>query len=177
MVEKEITCPGCGLARLRQGESFYTGGYNASPECWKLFTQILGRSFGDGMLYGQVHQLAVDAYAAQHAGGNHGYKSAVVHLAGLHLVLERGEPPTSLAPLLQRLAGALETWPHLPPPDVNCPVTVQNVVAAKSPEDHANQVWQWADSVWRSWVSHHEFIREFVARHVGTRKTEPETEA
>ncbi len=72
----------------------YDGSYNTSPECWEIFTEILGKEFGDAVLFGQVHQLTVDTYAAQHAGGGHRDKSVIIHLGGLHLVLDRGLRPT-----------------------------------------------------------------------------------
>ena len=52
-------------------------------------------------VFGQVHQLTVDAYAVQHAGGAHPDKSVGVHLCGLHLVLVQENAPPSVPPLLQ----------------------------------------------------------------------------
>ncbi len=55
------------------------GYYNGSPsvgastrKCWR---RILQR-----VLFGRVHQLTVDTYAVQHAGGLHPDKSVTVHL-------------------------------------------------------------------------------------------------
>jgi hypothetical protein len=95
-----------------------TGYYNASDECWSLFTEVIGAEFSNAVLFGQVHQLTVDAYAVQHAGGPHPDKSVAVHLSGLYLALERGIPPTSIAPLLQQLATRIHDWPHFEPPTV-----------------------------------------------------------
>ena len=44
--------------------------YNLSPECWSVYTEVLEAEYSNGLLFGQVHQLTVDAYAVQHAG-NH----------------------------------------------------------------------------------------------------------
>ncbi len=52
-------------------------------ECWQLYTEVLGDQFSNIVLFGQVHQLTVDAYAVQHSGGGHPDKSTAVHLSGL----------------------------------------------------------------------------------------------
>src|SRR5438128_326311 len=86
--------------------------YNTSPECWGLYTEVLGAEYSNAFLFGQIHQLTVDTYAVQHAGGLHPDKSIDIHLFGLYLVLERDLRPTNVPPLLQRLAGAIQAWPH-----------------------------------------------------------------
>ena len=81
-----------------------------------LCTQVLGAEFGNALLYGQVHQLTVNTYAVQHAGGRHPDKSVAIHLCGLHLVLDRGFRPPRVPPLHKRLADTVKTWPHFTPP-------------------------------------------------------------
>ena len=39
------------------------GYYNATPECFSVYTEVLGSEFQNVLLYGQVHQLTVDTYA------------------------------------------------------------------------------------------------------------------
>ena len=82
------------------------GYYNTSPECFSVYTEVLGDEFGNVLLFGQVHQLTVDTYAVQHAGGVHPDKSIDVHLVGLYLGLERGLTSTRVPKLLKRLADA-----------------------------------------------------------------------
>lgn len=144
----ESICPGCGLAMPRRVNACYDGDYNTSPECWEVFTEVLGKEFSNALLFGRVHQLTVDAYAAQHAGGHHRDKSVVIHLSGLHLVLERGLRPTVVPPLFQQLATVVRVWPHLPPPAERSAMTVFEVALAESVEDHARLVRGWAQSVW-----------------------------
>jgi hypothetical protein len=55
--------------------------YNASPECWTVYSETLGAEYSRPVIFGQVHQLTVDAYAVQHAGGEHPDKSVGIHLA------------------------------------------------------------------------------------------------
>ncbi len=150
-------CPGCGL-EMPLSERSYDRKFNASAECWSVFEEVLAREFQDAVLFGQVHQLTVDAYAVQHAGGQHPDKSVCIHLVGLHLVLERGLAPVRVPPLLQRLARRA-SWPHLDPPAQRESLTVRDVALAGSPQDHASRVREWAAQVWRAWSAHHAAAR------------------
>ena len=60
---------------------------------------MLAREFQNAPLFGQIHQLTVDAYAVQHAGGRHPDKSVCVHLVGLYLENELGIKSTDVAPI------------------------------------------------------------------------------
>jgi len=73
--------------------AIYYGYFNASPECWMVFTEVLEAEFSNAVLFGQVHRLTVDAYAVQHAGGPHPDKSIAVHLSGLHLMPSKASVP------------------------------------------------------------------------------------
>ena len=159
-------CPGCRLEMPACIGASYDDSYNTSPECWEIFTEILGREFGNAVLFGQVHQLTVDTYAAQHAGGGHRDKSVIIHLGGLHLVLDRGLRPTAVPPLLQQLSAVVRVWPHLLPPADMSAFTVFDVALAESMEDHARLVREWAMFVWRAWSPHHQQIRDFVVEHL-----------
>src|SRR5690349_22210400 len=111
MESAKSRCPGCAVM-LAGGALPYRGYYNASAECWAEYTRVLGVEYQDAVLFGQVHQLTVDTYAVQHAGGPHPDKSVCVHLVGLHLVLERDFKPFDVPPRLQQLAASTTTWPH-----------------------------------------------------------------
>jgi hypothetical protein len=154
------TCPGCGVEMPLSGRS-YDRRFHASAECWSLFEEVLAAEFQNAVLFGQVHQLTVDTYAVQHAGGQHSDKSVCVHLVGLHLVLERGFAPVKVPPLLQRLASRA-SWPHLDPPDERASLTVCDVALSDSPQAHALRVREWAAQVWRLWSQHHDVARELA---------------
>ena len=79
---RESTCPGCGLRMPVSEGAAYDGYYNTSPECWSVYTEVLGAEYSNPVLFGQVHQLTVDTYAVQHPGGLHPDKSIAIHLAG-----------------------------------------------------------------------------------------------
>ncbi len=159
------TCPGCGL-QMPLSERSYDGKFNASPECWALYEEVIAREYESPALFGQVHQLTVDTYAVQHAGGRHPDKSVCVHLAGLYLALERGLPSRHVPPLQQRLARR-KRWPHLAPPTRRTWPTVLDVVRADSPEAHRARVREWAREVWQAWSTHHDTARELVAEIMG----------
>lgn len=144
----------------------YDGYYNTSPECWQVYTEVLGSEFSDALLYGQVHQLTVDTYAVQHAGGTHPDKSVGIHLAGLHLMLEKRRTPPSVPRLLQRLAGSVQTWPHFPPPSRRGLLTVRDIARAGSPEDYIELVREWSRSVWEAWSCFHAELADLVERHL-----------
>ena len=165
MSTSESVCPGCGLKMPRRENALYDGGYNTSPECWDVFTEVIGKEFGNALLFGQVHQLTVDTYAAQHAGSGQRDKSVVIHLCGLHLVLERGLRPTTIPALFQKLANSAEVWPHFEPPTEMPLMTVFDVALAESDQEHIKLVREWASFVWGKWSAHHQQIRSFVAEH------------
>jgi len=133
----------------------YDGYFNCTPECWSIFTEVIGREFSNAVLFGQVHQLTVDAYAVQHAGGRHPDKSVDVHLTGLYLVFERGIAATSVAPLLQQLATRVHDWPHFDPPTITWPQTIFDVAMA---DDHIAAVRDWSAGVWAAWGKDREAI-------------------
>ena len=88
--EPMSTCPGCGLvAPINDGPCDPYGG--ASPACWATFNAVTAKDYGEYQ-YPEVHRLIVDAYMSQHAtfATPAARRSVVVHLIGLHLVLERG---------------------------------------------------------------------------------------
>jgi hypothetical protein len=114
------------------------------------------------VLFGQVHQLTVDAYAVQHAGGNHPDKSVDVHLCGLYLVLVRGFAPARVPPLLQQFVGELDAFPHFVPPEPVRAPTVLDVALCDTSADHAAMSRRWAQAVWQAWSAQHDAIAELV---------------
>jgi hypothetical protein len=160
MAVQMTTCPGCGL-EMPLSERSYERKFHASAECWSVFEEVLAVEFQNGVLFGQIHQLTVDAYAVQHAGGRHPDKSVCVHLVGLYLMLERGVAPMEVPPLLQRLASGT-SWPHLDPPKARASLTVYDVAVAEAPQTHAMRVRKWAAEVWGIWSPHHHAARELA---------------
>ena len=154
------TCPGCGLEMPLSARS-YDRKFHASAECWSVFEEVLAVEFQNAVLFGQVHQLTVDAYAVQHAGGRHPDKSVCVHLVGLYLMLERGIAPMEVPPFLQHVASR-GSWPHLDPPEARATLTVYDVALTETPQTHASVVRDWAAQVWMAWSPHHDAARELA---------------
>ncbi len=157
-----VICPGCGLDMPARDGLTAQCYYNASPECWSVYTEVLAAEYGNAVLFGQVHQLTVDTYAVQHAGGGHPDKSVAVHLVGLHLVLDRGIASPYVPPHLQRLAARVKEWPHFDAPPMPA-INVSDVALAGSPMEHAARVQEWAGAVWRAWGPHHAAVAALAA--------------
>ena len=158
----ESVCPGCGL-RMPQRDGLTGGGYyNTTPECWSVYVEVLEKEYSNAVLFGQVHQLTVDTYAVHHAGGPHPDKSVDVHLAGLHLVIERGFAPPAVPHRMQQLASRTTTWPHFPPPPMPQTPTIFDVALANDPLDHAARVREWSAAVWSAWAPYHRAVAELV---------------
>jgi len=166
LLHDQTICPGCGLTMPGRETTPTRSYYNTSAQCWDLYTEVLGTEYSNAVLFGQVHQLTVDAYAVQHAGGPHPDKSLAVHLFGLYLALEKGIRSPGIPPLLQRLATAIKIWPHYEPPVGNVTLTVFDVAFCDSTEDHIRIVREWAQSVWDCWSEYHNEVARLVSHHL-----------
>jgi len=157
------TCPGCGLTRPDSGAT-YDRKFHASAECWAVFEEVLAVEFQDATIFGRAHQVTVDAYAVQHAGGRHPDKSVCVHLVGLYLAVERGVKPGEIASRLQRFASRMTSWPHFEVPAERARLTVQDVALARGDrEAHVEKVKAWGRDVWERWSPHHATVRVLAA--------------
>ncbi len=158
-------CPGCAAAV--PGEDGPTHRYiAASPGCWRLYGELLGREYADYARFAPVHRLTVDAYAAQHPGtpSPQSIGSVGAHLIRLHLQLERELPHDrandAMLDISSRLKGYF-VW--LDPPEHPGDRTVLDVLGAGGPEEHMGRVRGWAASVWEAWAPHHETVRRWAA--------------
>lgn len=165
MIVQENTCPGCGL-KMPKRDKAYNYYYNASSECWEVYTEVLASEYSNAFVFGRVHQLTVDTYAVQHAGAQHPDKSVVIHLIGLHLTLVRGMHPMNVPSQLQRLAGRLKTWPHFSPPAESIGLTIFDVALSESDEDHIKLVRDWSGLAWKAWSQYHSEIADLVSEHL-----------
>lgn len=142
-----------------------TSDFHASAECWTVFGEVLAAEYSNAVLFGQVHQITVDAYAAQHAGGPHPDKSVGIHLSGLYLVFVKDVRPMAIAPMLHEIASSVDAWPKFSPPPANTSRTILDVaLCAGDWETHVRTVREWAFDVWRSWHSQHRAVHEIVQR-------------
>jgi hypothetical protein len=165
------TCPGCGL-ELPTTSSTWDPHRNASPECWQLYGEVQGFELHHIQLVRDYHQLAVDAYAAQHAWrevrGDIPPISVAYALVGLHLALDRGMSGVGVRAAHQRMGRPDASWPRLLAPEHTGTVTVFDVAAAgamvNSVASHAEAVRAWAAAVWRAWASQHAAVATLADR-------------
>ena len=127
---------------------------------------MLAKEYGDYSRYAPVHRLTVDAYAAQHPGtpSRRSVQSVAVHLIRLHLQLERGLPHDKANAAMLLISSRSHDFVWLEPPTPIGDVTVLDVLAAKGPQEHADGVRRWAESVWEAWSPHHETVRRWASR-------------
>ncbi|MCB9854936.1 MAG: hypothetical protein H6818_04555 [Phycisphaerales bacterium] len=135
----------------------------ASPGCWRIYGDVLGREYGE-YGYPECHRLTVDAYAVQHPGvaSRRSIQSVGVHLISLYYVLERGvtsDEATRRIGLAVR-AGPPSIW--LQPPTDPGRLTICDVANAADADAHARIVRAWAESVWEAWRDHHAIIRTWA---------------
>lgn len=72
-------CPGCKLKL--PDHHLAADGFNSSGECWELFGELSVYNIERAELT-FIHQLAVDAYGAQHSGGITKYITTFFSLVG-----------------------------------------------------------------------------------------------
>jgi len=144
----------CG-ATFPRAESTTTHRYiRSAPECWAAFGEVLAREYENPVLFGTVHQLTVDAYAAQHPE-NQPAKSLVSHLVSLYSIFEcDAAGPAAIKSFVE----SRREFPTLVPPADLGALTVADVVAAETPVAHCNTVRGWARQVWDAWSGEHAHI-------------------
>jgi hypothetical protein len=157
-------CPGCG-GRYAQHATDVTHEYiGASPACWGAFGEVLAREFQEPA-YGRIHRHTVDVYITQHPGvdGRRQRQSVAIHLIGLCHWLEHGLDTQRIIHATQTmLKGDRPEWPWLEPPTSH-EMTVGDVLAAESGEEHEQRVRRWGEATWQAWSAHHDLVRRWAA--------------
>jgi hypothetical protein len=114
-----------------------------------------------------IHQLVVDAYAAQAAGPDTKPVRLTFALVGLYLVVEKGFTGRQVQQVHRALAGKRKTWPTFPLPDQRGEITVRQVLAAAPGEARDAMIYRWCASVWEAYGERQEAIRELVRVVIG----------
>jgi hypothetical protein len=153
-----VECPGCGL-HLPDRHLDRADRFNASGECLEMFYELscwtLARQ--DSRF---IHQHAVDAYEAQHAGGNTRPITAVFGLIGLCLALEKGYTGRQVQLAHMKIASRRKEWPRLEPPNRKAELTVMDVMQAETDAEKEVMLMKWAASVWDIWKDQHPWVLE-----------------
>lgn len=111
-----------------------------------------------------VHQLVVDAYAAQHATAESKPISVVFSVAGLYLVHEHGYTGRQVQKAHMRMAQRTKRWPHLGMPAFPAASTVADVLQA---DDRRRGIYAWSRDVWQTWRDRTEEVDALVRQHAG----------
>lgn len=136
-----------------------------SPGCWKLYTDVLAKEYGEWN-YPDIHRLTVDAYAAQHPTLEPNPKSGqsvTVHLIAIYFALEKKmsskEITKKISDIVTLHKGKFD-WLEIPPNLGS--ITISDVHKARNFTEHEEIVTQWAHSVWDAWGEYHTTIIELA---------------
>jgi hypothetical protein len=157
-------CPGCGL-RLPAIDAPLDPKVKASAECRNLSHQLTIYTLErrDSFF---IHQVVVDAYAAQHYKSETPTIGLAFALFGLCLLLEHDATGKEVQEAHQRLAQEKRTWPSFAVPVTRGTMTVADVLHAVPGEERDQTIIRWADGVWASYRDEQEHVRE-VLRSLG----------
>jgi len=129
----------------------------STPECWALYWEVLAREYQDPALFAEVHQLTVDAYAAQHPLQQPA-KSLAAHLISLYALVDQGKDHKAGIEVKKALLEGRNVFPEFCSPKVLGSTTVVEVASAKSGQQHRDLVHKWAAQVWSAWNDQHASI-------------------
>jgi len=152
-----IGCPGCRL-ELPDRHLDPPPRVNASGECWQIYSDIQCYTVAKRDP-GFMHQHAVDAYAAQHAGGPTRNITVAFGLIGLYLALERGYTGRQVQLAHMRIAKARKEWPRLEQRGDPAGLTVMDVLLAGTDAERDRMIERWMAAVWESWTDCQEWVR------------------
>ncbi len=136
----------------------------AIPGCWAIYGEVLAREY-ENVAYMRFHQLTVDSYAGQHPGtpSPQSIQSVTVHLVSLYHQLELQSNIDTIRNAMQEVTKRKGQLMWLDPPTSFGDITVLDIHAAESAEQHGQLVHRWAESVWQAWAAHHDTIRQIAA--------------
>ncbi len=160
MRESMSICPGCGLKLISENQELDER-YFASGACVQLYWELSAftLSLRDTDF---IHQLAVDAYAAQHSGPQVKPISTAFALIGLYLTFKRGYTGREVQKAHMALDKLHIRWPVFEPPTGKSALTVLDAVRNVTAENHRELITKWGKSVWDTWQPEHERISRLV---------------
>lgn len=136
-----------------------------SPGCWKLYTDVLAREYGEWN-YPAIHRLTVDCYPAQHPTKTPDAKSAQsvqLHLLGIYLALEKKVEPQRITKIIGDVVSKNKnSFAWFEPPENLGNITIADVWAAESLSQHETFVYSWAEAIWRAWEGYHLEIKRLL---------------
>lgn len=113
-----------------------------------------------------IHQLVVDAYAAQNADETTRPIAVVFSLIGLYLHLEKGFTGKQVQRAHMQLAKWPNTWTKPPLPVDRGAIRIQDVLAAEPGPDRDAMIEHWCVSVWECWQGSRAQIAEVARKYL-----------
>ncbi len=153
------SCPGCGLSLPISEALAADERVNASPECWSLHSELTGYTVmrGDSDF---IHQLLVDAYAAQHANELSRPIGIAFALIGLYLTYEKGYNGRQVQHMHMLLARRSKQWFTFQRPTLTGALTILDVLQCEPGAKRDSMLRKWGGSVWDAWGAEHARIKE-----------------
>ena len=105
-----------------------------------------------------IHQLVVDAYAAQHVTPSSKRIGVAFALIGLYLHIERGNTGREVQRAHIRLARKRREWPVFDPPGERGTLTSVDVMRSPPGPQRDQAIEDWCLSVWEAWHASHERV-------------------
>ncbi len=156
-------CPGCG-AQISSDDGTLDKDFNALTVCRNKYFELsyFTLSLQDKNF---IHQLIVDAYAAQHSGTKVKPIATIFALFGLYLVHERNYTGRQVQLAHIELANKSKTWPRFSQPKEKNWITVFDV--AETPDDRKQEmIMKWSASVWNIWKYEQKKIEALLGKYL-----------
>jgi hypothetical protein len=109
-----------------------------------------------------MHQLVVDAYAAQHPYDSDKPIRVAFALIGLYLHIEKHYTGRQVQLAHIALGKERRAWPTFTPPAALGSVTVADVVRSEPGSERDRMIEAWCVSVWDAWAHQQQTIRDLV---------------
>ena len=112
-----------------------------------------------------IHQLVVDAWAAQHADGRTKPIAITFALLGLYLAVERGLTGRQVQRIHMRLGREKHSWPAFELPVDRGTMTALDVMHKAEGPDRDRAIHEWCKSVWTAFAGNRDGIVELLTQH------------
>ncbi len=158
-------CPGCGL-ELTGTDTEIDKEFHASSACRNLVYELTYYTLSLQDQY-FIHQLVVDAYAAQHAKSTNTLITIFFPVLGLYLVNERGFTGKQVQNTHVSFARKWKEWPFFEVPTEKATLTVADVLHTPLNE-RQEMIMKWSASVWKIWKPQNKKIKHEVEKRLNS---------
>lgn len=157
MSEHIIQCPGCGL-RLLDQRIKRPHDFNATGECYQKYIELSFYTMSQQDI-NFMHQHAIDAYSAQHAGDGMKNITIAFSLIGLYYAIELGYTGRQVQRVHMLLGQRKYNWPSLQLPNKPYSLTVNDVLKKKPGKNRDAMLREWMCDVWLCWEHQHDWVK------------------